>query len=163
MGKDAIGLIYDVRTATGEVISIHATLNLTIADSFSLKTDVKSINLYNSAVGKDYGKYVTFYDIKGYDVEVLEIINEVELKNAGINFDLTATTEEELTKEHSKEVLGKDAVKFYVDGTLKRGIEKTYTVKAKVAVVDSAVKENETWTTTTATEKTLTFKIVLKK
>ena len=163
LGKDAIGLIYDVRTATGEVISIHATLNLTIADSFSLKTDVKSINLYNSAVGKDYGKYVTFYDTKGHAVEVLEIINEVELKNAGINFDLTATTEEELTKEHSKEVLGKDAVKFYVDGTLKRGIEKTYTVKAKVAVVDFAVKENETLTTTTATEKTLTFKIVLKK
>lgn len=164
LGKDVVDLIYDVRIKTGDVIEVPAKITLTVTDSFSLKTDVKSINLYNSALGIGYGRYVTFSDAKEQVVEVKEIINAEELRKAGINFECTATSESDRAEELEKEFWGEEAIKFYVDPLLKRGIEKTYTVKVKVAVVNSAIKNSDdTWTTTTATEKILTFKIVLKK
>lgn len=164
LGKDVIDLIYDIRTVTGDVIQVPAKITITIADSISFKADVKSMNLYNSAEGSQYGKYVTFYDAKGHAVKVTEIVNAEELKKAGIGFAVTAKNSTDEQMEESLEEMGADAVKFYVDDTLKRGVEKTYTVKAKVAVIDSADRDHlDTWKTTTAAEKVLTFKIVLKK
>ena len=113
--------------------------------------------------GKGCG-VVTFSDTKGHAVKVLEIINAEELHKAGIDFDLNAVSETDVMIEQDMEQTGYDVVKFYVCDDLKRGIEKTYTVKAKAAVVNSAVKNTDgIWETTPAAEKVLTFKIVLKK
>ena len=68
-----------------------------------------------------------------------------------------------------QEEIGQDAVKFYVAPELKRGTEKTYTVKAKVALVDAVELDDSgnsiemTWNELTGATKTVTFKIVLKK
>ena len=59
-----------------------------------MKANQKSINLYNSAAGAEYGKDVTFYDAKGHAVEVVEIVNAEELAKAGINFDVGVTNGE---------------------------------------------------------------------
>lgn len=158
LGKDTIGVVYDIRTASGTVISVNSSFTVTVADKLSITTDVKSMNLYNSAVGEQYGKDVTFYEGKtGFAVKVLDITNKEELEKAGISFNLDVTSE--------SEDRGQDTVRFYVDGNLTRGTEKIYTVKAKVALVDSVANdgENDTWNESTATEKIVTFRIVLKK
>lgn len=158
LGKDTIGVVYDIRTASGTVISVNSSFTVSVADKLSMMADVKSMNLYNSAVGEQYGKDVTFYEGKtGFAVKVLEITNKEELEKAGISFNLDATSE--------SEDWGQDTVKFYVDKNLSRGTEKTYTVKAKVALVDALTFDGEanTWNESTATEKIVTFKIVLKK
>ena len=155
LGKDKVDMIYDITTATGDMISVNTTVNITVADSISMKVDTKSINLYNSAVGPAYGKNATFSDAKGHAVEVLEIVNAEELAKAGIGIDLEQTSEDEKC--------GADTVRFFVDSELKRGKETTYTVKAKVALVDSVTEQDGTFVTTTAAEKIVTLKIVLKK
>ena len=72
-------LIYEICTATGDVICVNTSVTLTIADNISMKANQKSINLYNSAAGAEYGKDVTFNDDKGHAVEVVEIVNAEEL------------------------------------------------------------------------------------
>lgn len=147
LGKDTVELICDFSMENDGIISVPTTMTVTVVDNASLKTTVKSMNLYNSAVG--YGQEVEIYDSRDRAVQITEVINEEELKKAGINY----------------EVVEDGRMRFYVDGNLKRGIEKTYTVKVKAGLVNS-VENNGTQNpkiTSVAAEKTLTFKIVLKK
>lgn len=149
-GKDKIEVTYDICTVTGEIVSVDTFFTLTVADSAALKVDVKSINLYNSVVGQEYGKTVTFSDAKGHAV-IVKILNYEELKKAGIRV-------ESMNQENGPS--GTSEIKFYVDGSLKRGAEKTYNVKAKIRVV-GAIQEGYHWKQ--SYEKTVTFKLVLKK
>lgn len=165
VGKDKIDMVYDICTASGDVLTVNTSFTLTVSESISMKVNEKSINLYNSAAGDRYGKYVTFYDAKGHAVKVTDILNAAELKKAGINFVIEGNEGYVLPQEE----IGQDAVKFYVAPELKRGTEKTYTVKAKVALVDAVELDDSgnsiemTWNELTGTTKTVTFKIVLKK
>lgn len=150
LGKDTLGLIFDFLTENGDVISTQAKLTINVVDNVSLKASDASINLYNSTVGSCFGKDIVFYDRNNYfAVKVKEIVNAEELKKAGIGY----------------EILDDAIVNFYVDETLERGIEKTYTVKAKVgaavSVTNDAVEGQRI--AETSAEKIISFKIVLKK
>ena len=56
VGKDKIDMVYDICTASGDVLTVNTSFTLTVSESISMKVNEMSINLYNSAAGDRYGK-----------------------------------------------------------------------------------------------------------
>lgn len=148
LGKDTIGIIYDVRTIGGETISVKTSVSIKIAETAGFKSSVSSLNLYNSVEGEFYGKNVRFYDTKGKAIKVVDILNKGDLQKAGISYCIDNLGD------------GSESVNFYVDDTTPRGIEKTYTVKVKVALVTGYENFDNPLT---GLSKTINVKINLKK
>ena len=146
-GNDTIDVVYDVRVMGGETISMKSSAKVKIAETAAFKASEGSLTLYNCAEGEKYGKNVRFYDGKGKIVKA-EIINETDLKTAGISYKIIPEND------------GSTSVRFYVDEEASRGIEKTYTVKVKVALVTGYENSESSYT---GISKVLNVKINLKK
>ena len=98
-------------------------------------------------MGEVYGKTVEFSETKVKAPITVEILNRAELEKAGISIDL-------MNEDTPSE---KVAYKVYVDEDLNRGQEKTYTVKAKVSLHNSATKKG------TPITYNVNFKVKLEK
>lgn len=155
-GKNTIALTYDIRTVSGELTRIDTSVVVNVTQNAAIKLSTSNITLYNSVIGPEFAKTIEFTESKfggKISVEIDEVSREM-LKDAGIRI-----VEEGKDSDYEGASDMKENVKYkvYVAEDLNRGQEKTYTVKAKVSLYNSATKKGDPITYNTS------FKVKLAK
>ena len=141
-GNNKIGITYGIRTASGELLKVNTTVTVNVVQTASVKLSTSTITLYNTVIGEQFAKLLSFTESKFGGMISVEIdeASRVQLKNAGITIvEEGKESDYEGASDFSKNV----KYKVYVDEGLSRGLVKTYTVKAKVTLLNSATKKGE--------------------
>ncbi|MCC8163681.1 MAG: hypothetical protein LIO86_11100 [Lachnospiraceae bacterium] len=140
IAKDSIGLTYKIRLADGSIKEVSKAATVNVVQTATVKASTSSATLYNVSTGTNYGKTVALNVTKaeGASIETIEISG---LDGSGISYQLN----------------GDDTVTFYTDGTISRGVAKTYTAKMTVTLEGCGTKKSKPVT------YTVSVKLALKK
>ena len=144
IAKDSITINYEIYLTNGVMIKVPAKISVNVVQSAVVKANITTIKLYNAALRSKYTKDVIFSVTKAGAAQIEDIVIE-GLDGTGISYNVEEGTGSQKT------------VTFYANKDKARGIEKTYSVKAKVTLADSGLKKGQVVT------YTLKLKINLNK